>query len=138
MASPVERNAIEAAFALIRSQMTKNTCGDCKKYFASQSNLQDIDKWTEPGGPPYVSTTVRSASASTDVFAYSQNAPPFLYTWLYKDDFFPSPKRLSPCDLASLILHEAGHLSRQDTTDNEPADFFKKCAFGCINPGKFR
>jgi hypothetical protein len=138
-ASPSEKKAIEAAFALIRSEMAKNNCGDCKKYFASQPNLQDIDQWTQPGGPPpYVSTTVRPANISGDIFGYSQHAAPFSYTWLFKDDFFPSTKRLSPCDLASLIVHEAGHLARRDTTDNEPSDFFTKCQFGCIKPRKYQ
>jgi RHS repeat-associated protein len=137
-ASPTEKKAIEAAFALIRSQLTKNNCGDCKKYFTSHPNLQDMDQWTQPGGPPYVSTIAKPDGVPPDDFAYSQSDAPFSYTWLFKQGFFPSLKRLSPCDLASLILHEAGHLARQDKTDNEPVDFFKKCKFGCIDPGKFR
>jgi len=136
--SPAEKKAIGAAFALIKQQLAKDKCGDCKKYFASQPNLQDIDQWTQPGGPPYISTVAKPAGVSGGVFAYSQEGAPFSYAWLFKDAFFPSTKKLSPCDLASLILHEAGHLARQDTTDNEPSDFFKKCKIGCVNPGKFK
>ena len=42
------------------------------------------------------------------------------------------------CDLASLLLHEMGHLAREDNKDNEPTHFFNLCHLnGCVNPAKF-
>jgi RHS repeat-associated protein len=136
LASPGQRKLIEDAMKLLRDEMAKHPCADCKSYFAAQTHpdFTDIDVWSQPGGPPYVQVIPRPSNAGT-ARAHTQSGGSFLWTWLYTSNFPPSA--LMPCDLASLILHEAGHLSRKDTTDNEPPDFFTKCKFGCINPGKW-
>jgi hypothetical protein len=47
-------------------------------------------------------------------------------------------QKLGDCELASILLHELGHLARRDTTDHEPADFFRKCRVRCLKPGRMR
>lgn len=42
------------------------------------------------------------------------------------------------CRLASIIMHEMGHLARQDTTDYEPEDFFRTCSAVWVKPERFR
>ena len=137
-ASSAERARFEAAMQLLQKELAKDKCGECKKYFSSQPHLNDLDQWVQPGGPPYLNAIARPSAAPSDAKAYSQKGAPWTYSWFFKDNFPPSRRALSPCDLASLILHEIGHLARQDTTDNEPSDFFKACKFGCVNPGRWR
>ncbi len=48
------------------------------------------------------------------------------------------PPKKTPCELASLLMHEFIHIEREDKEDVEDKDFQKKCSIGsCINPGRF-
>ena len=110
--------------------------GSCCKYFSDRN--ADLPTWTQKGGPPYIrpmnEDQIREAKKKGTVCSFAQKGPPFQYFWVNPDCF----KKPNPCKLASLLLHEMGHLARQDTTDNEPGDFFKDCNLGCARPGDYR
>lgn len=119
----------------IRDNITKKGDECCAEYFASRN--QDLAEWLSPGGPPYI-TQARGATAKgmqrVSACGQSQKASPFTYMFLNPGCF----RRPDPCKLASIIMHEMGHLARQDTTDNEPEDFFRICSAACVKPGRFR
>jgi RHS repeat-associated protein len=135
-ASPGEKVRIDNAIQKLLQEMTNSPdgCKDCVDYFKGLNQFTDIKAWTQQGGAPYLRVLQTPAGGGR---AHSQKGSPWTYTFLYENNFPPSASQLSECRLASLILHEVGHLARQDTTDNEPQEFFSKCQFGCINPGEW-
>lgn len=109
----------------------------CHAYFDAQG--VDLDAWLEPGMPPYVVPRQlrrpgRLPGRSDRVCGAAQGGPPF--EWVYVDaECFRHPRL---CDLASLILHEMGHLARRDTRDREPREFFRACRLSaCVDPGRY-
>ncbi|HET7436021.1 MAG TPA: RHS repeat-associated core domain-containing protein [Thermoanaerobaculia bacterium] len=136
-ASPGEKARIDEAIRTLLSELANNTtgCSSCQQYFQGLKQFTNLKAWMQPGGPPYIGVITPPSGVSGA--AHSQKAAPWWYTWLYRRNFTPGNYLLSPCRLASLILHEVGHLARNDTVDNEPPEFFQKCRFGCINPGEW-
>ena len=133
------RARLQSAIAMIRQQMLADPgraiC--CNNYFREHagSAIGSLGTWMQDGGPPYLFVVSRPATVSSDKQAYAQKGSPFLYINIFADVIDKNPVG---CALASLIVHEAGHLARQDMHDNEPQDFFNACRFGCIEPGKYR
>ena len=130
------RRAMEVLQKLLEDEDTKSKCDPCRDYFRKQAAeaLRDLDSWTREGGPPYIRVETRPSGVGSRTKAASRRTTPYMI--IYDDNFLPRSMR--DCELASLILHEAGHLARQDTGDNEPAEFFKKCRIDCVDPGRFK
>lgn len=129
------KREVDDAFDRIRRGLENAKDDCCDKYF-SDRGIQ-LGDWTEPGGPPYIRQASRRGSTrGGKVCGWAQKGPPFIYAFVNWDCF----RTPDPCLLASVILHEMGHLARQDTQDNEPSDFFKTCRLpgGCVNPGRGR
>lgn len=125
---------IERAAEGIRQQL--RTSPVCRDYFHQLG--VDVDAWLDTNQPPYViprrlHTVQRNEGGP--ICGAAQATPPFRFLFI---DWhcFPRPRL---CDLASLILHELGHLARQDTEDHEPRAFFMACRLSsCIDPGRYR
>jgi len=124
------KREIEGAIEQIRKDLANDKGGCCAQYFAADG--VDIQQWLQPGGPPHIVQSTQSVREG--VCGWAQKGPPFSYLFVNWDCF----RTPNPCRLASLVLHETGHLARHDTTDNEPALFFELCNFGCTNPGRFQ
>ncbi len=137
-ATPGQKQAIDDAMRVLREEMAKRknqkACDRCEQYFAHL--LTDLEEWTRPGGPPYITPKSRPNSTPKTVGGYSQSKAPWEYIFLFDDRL--GPRVLKPCELASDILHEMGHLARNDSTDNEPPFFFNACRIGCLDPGRRR
>ena len=107
----------------------------CRNYFLGLG--VDLDAWLTPHEPPFaVPRTFRPSwfRNSDRVCGGAQHRPPFEVIFVDPTCF----RGNKICDLASLLLHEMGHLARQDTQDNEPKDFFAACRLSaCIDPGRF-
>ena len=133
---PDFQQSVDGAMGRIADAIQNNKNPQCCKYF-SDRNI-DLPTWTQKGGAPYIvkmnEAQIRAAEKKGTVCSYAQQGSPFLYFWVNPNCF----KKPNPCKLASLLLHEMGHLARQDTTDNEPSDFFKDCNLGCASPGDYR
>jgi hypothetical protein len=114
---------------LVKSALDNKKNCKCVQFFSDLG--VDIKTWASPGGPPYIGTRTYSRP---DLGGNAQAGAPFRYLWI-NETLFSKP---NPCGLGSVLLHEMGHLARQDTFDNEPPDFFKRCAMGCISPGSWR
>jgi hypothetical protein len=133
---PFARGKIDQAMSLIKSEAQKKSSGadacKCCDYFKERGI--DLTQWASPGGPPYITVHPVPSLPPTDAKAYSQNRSPW---WIInvRDTFF---SEAAPWDLASLLLHEMGHLARHDTAKIEPNDFFEACKMGPLMPGKYR
>lgn len=133
--NPRFKREVADAMRRIRDGLDDQDAECCTQYFEDRGI--DIEQWLEPGGPPYIregrSEEFRTASGAK-ACGKPQTGPPFSYMWVNWEDCFRTP---DPCLLSSTILHEIGHLARQDTdVDNEPSDFFKPCTLdGCTQPG---
>ncbi len=133
-----QKQAIDEAMRVMREEMAKfknqKACNRCVQYFAHL--VTDLEEWAKPGGPPYITPQVRPHGTPISVGGYSQKQAPWEYLFIFDDRL--GPRALKPCELASDILHEMGHLARNDSTDNEPQFFFDACRIGCLNPGRTR
>jgi RHS repeat-associated protein len=130
---PAFRQQVDAGFGKIQEGLGSPTC--CSRYFSGRG--VDLATWTQPGGPPYILRAegkLRREMKRRKVCGAAQKGAPFQYFWLNPDCF----KTPDPCKIASLLMHEMGHLARQDTADNEPADFFTACTLlgRCVDPGR--
>ncbi|MCG8459182.1 MAG: hypothetical protein MI919_23140 [Holophagales bacterium] len=107
----------------------------CRLYF--QSLGVDLEDWLSPGGPPYVVPRPLgrfSGRHRERICGGAQNRRPFEKVFVDWRCF----RGTQLCELASLLLHELGHLARRDTTDHEPPDFFDACRLGpCIDPARY-
>lgn len=112
----------------------------CQAYFLGYG--VDLHEWLAPHRPPYVVPrplggpfSPPTADKRDAVCGGIEGHPPF-------DVLFVDPRCFPQgrnCDLASLLLHELGHLARRDTDDHEPFDFFAACRLSaCVDPARFR
>ncbi len=133
-----QKQAIDEAMRVMREEMAKarnkKACDRCVQYFSKL--LADVEAWAMPGGPPYIVPQSRPRGIPITVGGYSQTKAPWEYIFIFDDRL--GARALKPCELASDILHEMGHLARNDSTDNEPPLFFNACRIGCLNPGRGR
>ena len=124
---------VDSAVDLIRQQVLEAPA--CRAYFARFG--VDLDAWLSPDQPPYVIPRPLGFAPwrrGESVCGGAQSRPPFEF--LAVDQRCFRGRRL--CDLASLLLHEMGHLARRDTRDNEPPEFFLVCRLSrCVDPAKF-
>lgn len=124
---------LEAATELIRQQTLDSPT--CHAYFRRHG--ADLDRWLTPDLPPYV--VLRSLDApfsrqSESICGAAQNRAPFEVLFIDPSCF----RGRGICDLASLLLHEMGHLARRDTSDQEPPDFFIACRLSrCVDPSRY-
>ncbi|MBI2569487.1 MAG: RHS repeat-associated core domain-containing protein [Candidatus Schekmanbacteria bacterium] len=135
---PAIEERIHDAMTELREQMASTSCISCKEYFAKANNpqLKNMEEWTKNNGqPPYFMIKDRESTTEKDIKGHAQKTMAFTNIYLFRD-IFTGP--MSPCTLASILLHEGGHLARMDTVENEPADFFNTCRIGCVLPGRFR
>lgn len=125
--------ALENAIDLVRDQA--RTAPACLAYFKRLGI--DLDAWLAPGVPPYVVAkrlNTPSRRSIEPVCGGAQGQPPFEVLFVDKRCF----RQPQICDLASLILHEIGHLARRDTRDNEPPGFFAACRLSvCVDPARY-
>ncbi len=130
---------LKDALDFLRKELTRYPSPKCDAYFQGQPNpaFKDFRKaLLAETGPPYIQAVDRPTGVSSDVAAYSQKASPFQYMFIMKDFMDKNP--IGP-EVPSVILHELGHLAREDTTKNEPLQFFSDCRCGpSINPGRRR
>jgi RHS repeat-associated protein len=127
---------LKDALEFFRKELRDNPSPQCDAYFQAQPNpeFKDFRKaLLTDGGPPYIRAADKPRGVSGDTAAYSQQGAPWTYMTIFKD--FMDKNRIGN-EVPSVILHELGHLARQDTTDNEPQQFFDACVCGSINPGK--
>lgn len=107
----------------------------CRAYFKRHG--VDLNRWLTPGSPPYVVSRklhFSSRRSVAPVCGGAQGRPPFELLFVDTGCF----RKQKICDLASLLLHEMGHLARRDTRDNEPPDFFAACHLNvCIDPSRY-
>jgi len=130
------KQKLKIALEKLRKELANNPSPACDAYFQAQPNqaFQDFRKaLMSDQGPPYIHAADRPQKLSTDVSAYSQKGGTFDHMFIFKDFIDKNPINM---EVASVILHELGHLARQDTTDNEPENFFQDCRCGNLNPGK--
>lgn len=129
------RGKVESAMARLDQDLAKPEAECCRQYFSDLG--VDLDEWIQQGGKPFIrDADVKTARdmARQSQCGGAQPRPPFLWVFVRPDCF----RKPDPCGMASLLLHEFGHLARKDTKENEPSDFFEACSFGCIRPGDFR
>ena len=124
---------VDRAADLIRKQTLK--LPKCRAYFERLG--VDIEAWLAPNQPPYVIPRrlhVPSGRSIEPVCGGAQGQPPFEFLFVDKRCF----RGPDICALASLLLHEMGHLARRDTRDNEPPEFFAACRLSsCVNPARY-
>jgi len=124
---------VENAINLLRKQAGSSPT--CLAYFEQLG--VDLGDWLAPGSPPYIvprKLDFFSRGNTRPVCGGAQSRPPFELIFIDKRCF----RHLRVCDLASLLLHELGHLARRDTRDNEPSDFFAGCRLStCIDPARY-
>lgn len=124
---------LDEAIELIREQLLQVPA--CRAYFADFG--VDLDAWLSPDRPPYVVPRKLGTvlwRRGEPICGSAQDRPPF--ELLFVDPACFRGRRI--CELASLLLHELGHLARRDTRDNEPPEFFLVCRLShCVDPGKF-
>ena len=124
---------VETAADLIREQALR--VPTCRAYFARLG--VDLDAWLAPDVPPYVVARKLGFSlwrSTQPICGGAQSRPPFEVLFVDKGCF--RGRRI--CELASLLLHELGHLARRDTRDNEPPEFFALCRLSsCVDPARF-
>lgn len=121
---------LERALVLLRRSIRPGT--PCHAYFRDLG--LDPEVLLSPGGPPYVTYLDHRAFPGEGVCAKAQAGVPFSYIFLNPDCPLGGD---DTCAVASLLLHEMGHLARRDVTDNEPPEFFEACRVGCLRPGEF-
>lgn len=123
------RREVDDAFDIIRRGLGEGCCS----YFHEHD--VDLHGWALPGGPPYIhQDDGRRFSGQQNVCAFPVAST--LYVFVNWPGCFATP---NPCKLASVLLHELGHLARRDVGhDYEPSDFFKICNLGCADPGRFQ
>ncbi len=124
---------LEQAVDLLREQMLE--VPHCRTYFEHLG--VDLADWLAPNEPPYVVTRRLTAlpwRSTSPICGGAQGRPPFEFLFVDKDCF----RGRDVCELASLLLHEMGHLARRDTRDNEPPKFFIVCRLSaCVDPARF-
>ncbi len=124
---------LEQAAGLIREQMLE--VPSCRAYFKRFG--VDLGTWLEPSEPPYVVSRRFAALPwrnTSPICGGAQGRPPFEFLFVDKGCF----RGRDVCELASLLLHEMGHLARRDTRDNEPSEFFAVCRLSaCVDPARF-
>ena len=137
--SPAEfEQRLNGAADLIRDGVS--LVPSCRAYF--QRHGVDLDDWLAPFRPPHIVLRhlgrpfpAPAAQTHDVICGGTEGRPPF-------DVVFVDPScfpRGRTCDLASLLLHELGHLARRDTHDHEPFDFFAACRLSaCVDPARFR
>lgn len=130
------RGWVQDALGTIQLHLGASPSGACRRYFGHLDF--DLEEWLVSNGPPYIVPVALDRHRRRSwhqACAVAESRPPFSHLLLNKHCF----QQKSACDLASLILHELGHLARHDTRDNEPADFFASCRLSdCVDPEKFR
>lgn len=124
---------LDEAVQLLRDELFQVPA--CGAYFRRLG--VDLGEWLSPDTPPFVVPRRldrfprRTASR---VCGGSQGRPPFELLFVDEGCF----RGRDLCALASLLLHEMGHLARQDTRDNEPAELFLVCRLSsCVDPARF-
>ena len=125
---------VDRAVDLIREQALEMPT--CQAYFARLG--VDLEAWLAPNRPPYVKpkslNVAFSRRSAEPVCGGAQGRPPFEFLFVDKSCF----RGRDVCALASLILHELGHLARRDTRDNEPPEFFVACRLSlCVDPARY-
>ena len=132
---PDFKRNVEHGFQRIEDGLDRPQGECCADYFGARGI--DLNEWVTPGGPPHVRAATGKLLRKmneVNVCGVAQAGSPFTYYWVNPDCF----KRPDPCAMASLLMHEMGHLARQDTADNEPRDFFDACTLSgrCVDPGR--
>ncbi|MEM9597591.1 MAG: hypothetical protein AAGD06_25210 [Acidobacteriota bacterium] len=125
---------VQRASELLREQI--RTAPACRAYFDHLG--VDLDAWLAADVPPtVVPRRLRRPNRwiGDPICGAAQAREPF--ERIYVDpSCFRGPRS---CELASLLLHEMGHLARRDTRDNEPRDFFDACRLSfCVDPARFQ
>ena len=124
---------VERAADLIREQVLR--VPTCRAYFARLG--VDLDTWLKPNMPPHVvpkRLDIFSRRSVGPICGGTQGHPPFEFLFVDKRCF----RGRDVCGLASLMLHEMGHLARRDTRDNEPPEFFVACRLSaCVDPARY-
>ena len=124
---------MDEAVALLREQLF--AIPSCGAYFERLG--VDLDAWLSPNLPPYVvprKLSIVPRRSISPVCGGAQGRPPFEFLFVDKGCF----RGREICELASLLLHELGHLARRDTRDNEPPEFFVVCRLSaCIDPARY-
>jgi len=121
---------VERALVMLRRAVRPG--GSCDAYFRALG--VDPEALLSLGEPPYLIYLDGNRFAGEGICAKAQAGEPFSYVFLNPD--CPLDGK-DTCAVASLLLHEMGHLARRDITDNEPPEFFEACRVGCVRPGDF-
>lgn len=115
------------------SELLGNTgpCKSCTDYFQGQPNqiMKNINDVLNEGTPP---TIITGQCAGHNPNACTR---PGVWGRITIDEDFLS-KVPSACEIATNILHEMGHLARQDRTNEHDSpgwkEFTKKCRTSCL------
>jgi hypothetical protein len=121
---------VERALEMLEAALGTKQAEACRSYF------EGLD-W--PAAPTLVITTDAEFPRPVGAAAAIVPGEPWMAIQLnprrLADEAWP---RLGACELASVLLHEMGHLARRDTHDREPKAFFRACRLRCLNPGRWR
>ena len=124
---------LDQAADLLRRQALEAPA--CRAYFERLG--VDLDAWLAPDAPPRVVARRLDFAAwrgRGPVCGGAQGRPPFELLFIDPRCF----RGRQVCELASLLLHEMGHLARRDTRDHEPPEFFAVCRLSaCVDPARY-
>jgi len=129
------REMVHRSLRLLERVFSSAPGSRCAKYFQGKG-------WQTSGGLWNGTTLViftNQPFSGPEVWAQASNEAPWSVMYLNPDRLAARGSTpLDECSLASVILHELGHLARKDANDNEPTEFFQACRVHCINPGRWR
>ena len=130
-------NAVHRAMRILTRIFRSEAGQGCSGYFVAKG--WKVAETFSNGSTLVIFTDVELPGTHAEVFATSGKTAPWSVIYLnpkrLAEDAWP---KLGDCELASLLLHELGHLARKDAVDNEPEDFFGQCKVRCLDPGKWR
>jgi hypothetical protein len=125
------------ALSLLQRLLRSEAACDCVKYFEERG--WRISKGISNGGLLVIFTDVEFPASAWDAHGLAQAQSPWSVIHLNPSKLSETAwPRLDDCALASVLLHEMGHLARKDRADNEPADFFRKCRVKFLDPKGWR
>jgi hypothetical protein len=125
------------ALKLLQRLLDSKSGGACANYFEERG-------WSIRGGfgkkaTLVIFTETEFPGSAWDAYGLAQTQSPWTVIYLNRRKLAEqSWPRLDDCTLASILLHEMGHLARRDMYDDEPSDFFHECRVGCLEPGRWR
>jgi hypothetical protein len=121
---------VDRALRLVKAVLESSSGAECRGYFEARG-------W--PGAGPLVITTDAAFPERAEALATVAAGEPWSVIQLNPEKLAEgADPGLGDCGLASLLLHEMGHLARHDKQDSEPRDFFQACHVRCLNPGRWR